>query len=386
MLPIIPPPINFNRRLALKQAISTSLRSLPHQTALESPTRSMTDAQWQDLLRVIRGERLDVLPVGLIADSPWLPGWAGVSMLDYFSDDQIWFQANRRAVNRFPRIMLLPGFWAEYGMCTEPSAFGAKCIWPENSFPNVEKIPLEAACADRLRKPNCHTDGLLPFVLRRLARCRKAIEQSGHRIRFAVARGPLNIAAHLLGHTEFLMGLKTDPQPIHKLLAVITEFLVDWIGLQAATFDSIDGMFLLDDLIGFLGVENFREFALPYLKQVFDSQSVSAKFLHNDAPGLITARYSRTMGVNMFNGSFQHGLEEVRQQAGKGVTLVGNIPPRDVLAQGSPADVRRCVIQMLHSITDNRRIIISCGGGASPSTPTENLDALCAAVVAPTGP
>ena len=29
---------------------------------------------------------LDPLPVGLIVDSPWLPGWAGVSMLDYFAD------------------------------------------------------------------------------------------------------------------------------------------------------------------------------------------------------------------------------------------------------------------------------------------------------------
>ena len=35
--------------------------------------------------------------------------------------------------------MFLPGFWSEYGMCTEPSAFGAKCVWYENAFPSVEQ-------------------------------------------------------------------------------------------------------------------------------------------------------------------------------------------------------------------------------------------------------
>ena len=52
----------------------------------------MTDAQWRELLRTIDGESLDPLPAGLIVDSPWLPGWAGVSMLDYFAHDQCWLQ------------------------------------------------------------------------------------------------------------------------------------------------------------------------------------------------------------------------------------------------------------------------------------------------------
>ena len=99
----------------------------------------MTDLQWQDLLRVIGGELLDPLPVGLIVDSPWLPGWAGVSMLDYFADEQVWLEANLRAVRRFEGISLLPGFWMEYGMCTEPSAFGAKCTWYEDTFPSAER-------------------------------------------------------------------------------------------------------------------------------------------------------------------------------------------------------------------------------------------------------
>lgn len=338
----------------------------------------MTDPQWQTLLRVLRGDMLEPLPVGLIVDSPWLPGWAGVAMLDYFADEQVWLQANLQAVQRFPRILFLPGFWAEYGMCTEPSAFGAKCIWPEAAFPTVQAVLHDYEEIGRLKKPNCRTDGLLPFVMRRLQRCQSAIEAAGHRVRFATARGPLNIASHLLGHTEFLMGLKTNPKEIHQLLTIVTDFLVDWIGWQADTFESIDGMFLLDDLIGFLRDDDFQQFALPYLTRIYESRNVAVRFLHNDASGLITARHLASMRVNMFNFSYNHSLEAMREAAGPSVVLVGNIPPRDVLAQGTPDDVRHSAAEMFGTLKDKRRIIVSGGGGVSGDTSSENLDALCA--------
>jgi uroporphyrinogen decarboxylase len=56
---------------------------------------------------------------------------------------------------------------------------------------------------------------------------------------------------------------------------------------------------------------------------------------------------------------------------------LGNIPPRDVLGQGTPEMVRQHVAAMLASIDDHRRLIISCGGGTPPGAPSENLDALC---------
>ena len=95
----------------------------------------MTDEQWEKLLAVIGGELVEPLPLGFIIDSPWLANWAGISMLDYFSSEQRWFEANLKAVRRFPEVIFLPGFWSEFGMCTEPSSFGAKCTWQENEMP-----------------------------------------------------------------------------------------------------------------------------------------------------------------------------------------------------------------------------------------------------------
>jgi uroporphyrinogen decarboxylase len=63
-------------------------------------------------------------PVALIVDSPWIPGYIGVSHLDYYLDPELWFQANLRIIREFPDIILLPSWWVEYGMAIEPSAFG----------------------------------------------------------------------------------------------------------------------------------------------------------------------------------------------------------------------------------------------------------------------
>ena len=102
----------------------------------------------------------------------------------------MWSEANLKALRQFPDVMLLPGFWAEFGMCTEPSAFGAKCTWHENELPYADKVIADIQAMDSLSKPNPGTDGLLPFVINRLKHYQGRIEQEGHSIRFAVSRGP----------------------------------------------------------------------------------------------------------------------------------------------------------------------------------------------------
>ena len=339
----------------------------------------MRDEQWQQLLNVIQGQKTAPLPVGFIIDSPWLPGWYGVTIMDYFTSDAIWLEANLRAIRDFPEVYFLPGFWSEYGMCTEPSSFGARCRWMENEFPFAEKIISDMEHAGELAKPNPRTDGLLPFVTKRLQHCLPAIQRAGHQIRFAVARGPLNIASFLCGTTEFMMGIKCNPEETHAMLGTITDFLIDWLEVQSKSFPTIDGIFLLDDMVGFLRESDFQVFALPYLKKIFQSFPFQVKFFHNDAKGTITAKYLSEIGINLFNFSFQHSLADMRVWAGNSVTLLGNIPPRDILANGTPEEVLRFAQEALSPLAERNRLILSCGGGMPPGAPTNNIVALCKA-------
>ena len=339
----------------------------------------MTDQQWNALLAVIRGERLRPVPTGFIIDSPWLPGWTGNTILDYLTSERLWFEAHCKAHETFPTSMFLPGFWSEFGMCTEPSAFGAVSMFEENAFPFAKTRLRTVEEIDLVEKPNPRTDGLLPLVIKRLQHLQPEIQRRGHQIRFAVARGPLNVASFLMGTTEFMMALKTDPERMHRLIGLITDYLVEWIAYQRECFPTIDGILVLDDFMGFVSEKDFVEFGLPGLKRVF-AADVAVKFFHNDAPCKMCAPHLASAGINLLNFGVQHTLTEMKSWTGNQITLLGNLPPRDVLAEGTTAQVREVTTKLVRELADHTRVIFSCGGGMPPGVRTENIETFIATV------
>jgi uroporphyrinogen-III decarboxylase len=340
----------------------------------------MTNEQWSQLVSVVQGNIPRNPLTGFIVDSPWIPGWAGISTLQYYSSEEIWFGANVKVVETFPDIIFLPGFWSEFGMCTETSAFGSKLVWNESSLPHAGRIYNNISDIESLKVPNPKTDGLLPFMILRLANYQKSIQDKGHEIKFAVSRGPLNIASFLLGTTELMMGFITDPEKSRQLLDVITRFIIDWVQYQKETFPSIEGILILDDIVGFVGDDECREYVIPYIKRIFDAIDTKINFFHNDAHGLVSAPYLHEMGVNLFNYSFEHTMKEIRELAGPEVALTGNLPPRDVLAGGDPDKVREETVKMVRDFGSAERVIWSCGGGVPPGVSTENMRAFKEAV------
>ena len=82
----------------------------------------------------------------------------------------------------------------------------------------------------------------------------------------------------------------------------------------------------------------------------------------------------------MFNFSHNHSLGEIQELAGREVVLVGNIPPRDVLAGGTPDDVAAAVKRAFTETDGYDNIIWSAGGGMPPGVKDENLLAFIRAV------
>jgi len=329
--------------------------------------------QWDLLIRMVHGQTPETPQSGFIIDSPWLPGWFGTPTINYYTHDAIWFEANKKAVELFPQTIFFPGFWSEYGMCTEPSAFGARLIWTRDSLPHADKVIHTIETIDQLKKPNVRSDGLLPFMIHRLLYHRKLVEDLGHHIKFAVSRGPLNIASFLMGTTELMTALITDREKVIQLLDLITDFTMDWLRYQKDMIDSIEGIMILDDLVGFVGELDFHELALPRFKELFSAFPSRINLFHNDAHGLVCAPHLKEMGCHIFNFSFEHGLAEMQAAGGDAIILMGNIPPRDVLAQGAPGDVRDCLRHARQTVGDPKRILWSVGGGMPQDVSNENL-------------
>jgi uroporphyrinogen decarboxylase len=264
-------------------------------------------------------------------------------------------------------------------MCTEPSAFGAKCIFWRNEFPFAEKVINDITDIDKILLPNPETDGMLPFMLNRLIKSRPAIEAAGHKIRFSVSRGPMNIASFLMGTTELLTAMMMDPEKVHKLMRLITDFLLEWHKLQKKAIPTIDGTMMLDDIVGFVGEEEFKEFGFPYIKEIYDLPG-SVNLFHNDADCTMSVKYYAEMGVNLYNPGTHLTLAELKEVTNNKLPILGNIPPRDVLAAGTPADVRKAVEEMMKQTDDRSGLVASCGGGMPPNVSTENIRAFEKAV------
>jgi uroporphyrinogen decarboxylase len=335
----------------------------------------MTNSQWKALKDLVEGKAPKKTLTGFIIDSPWIPGWYGVTHLEYYSSEKIWFEANKKVIESFPGTLFLPGFWSEYGMCTEPSAFGAKCIWKTDQLPHADRIMQDLSQLDSIHLPDPESDGLLPFMIQRLETMQPKIQDLGHEIRFAVARGPLNIASFLMGTTELMLAIMLQAEEMHRFMRLITDFSVKWIRHQKEKFPSIEGILLLDDIVGFIGEPEVKEFAVPYIKEIFNSFEADIRFFHNDANGLISTPFIKEMDVNLYNFSFEHSINEIRALAGNEVVLLGNLPPRDVLAAMTPAEIKAATSLMIKEVGDKSRVLWSCGGGMPPDVSTENISA-----------
>jgi uroporphyrinogen-III decarboxylase len=344
----------------------------------------MTRQQWEIIRQAARGEGPLSPTVALIVDSPWIPGQAGISTLDYLTVPDIWLEANLQVERSFPEVIFLPGFWVEMGMCAEPSAFGCRLSFFRDRTPVAHVLLSGIEEADRLPAPHVENDGLLPLILNFYRRMEPRVNEAGQVIKMVAARGPLTVASHLMGVSCFLLGLKQEPVATHRVLRKTTTLARQLLEAQAAALREVEGILVLDDLAGFLSRKDYLEFAHPYLKEIFEAFPGAVKMLHNDTDNVVSFGQVADLGVQIFNFTHLRHIDQVRALVGPAVCLMGNVPPLEVLAQGTPEQVARSAQGCLRAHGGPRGLLLSAGGGTSPGTPAANLHALCQAARAET--
>ena len=334
---------------------------------------------WEEFKRMAltgsrsRGKRV---PVALIVDSPWLPGFRGISTLDYFLLPDEWMSANLYLEERFPEVLFLPGHWVEYGMAAEPSAFGCRIKWWKNSPPAVIPSLRHLSEAAGLQVPNPEEDGLMPLILRIYQKVEKGLQNLGSPIKMVAARGPLAIGAHVRGLTEFLLDLKDSPKETKQFIEVLTQTTIRWLQAQVNHLSEVEGIMVLDDIVGFLSPADYMEFAHPYLKEIFSSFNGMVKVYHNDSRiGHLLEPLAET-GLHVLNFGYYLDMSEVWKRVGHKIRLMGNIPTLEVLTEGTPEEVKAYAIECIRKTEGGKGLILSAGGGAPPGVPPENIDAL----------
>jgi len=336
--------------------------------------------QWELFKKAAKSRRAERVPVSLIIDSPWMPGHLGIRHADYYFDPEVWFQANLRIMEEFPEIIVLPSWWPEYGMAIEPSALGCKIRFLPDQTPAQVPALHHLEDLDDLPPVDPYTDGLMPAALHRYRTQRNRILEAGYIIPVAAARGPLCTAAFTRGLSQFMLDLLDNPAGVHKLIAYTTDATINWLRAQAEVIgDSVQGIFLLDDVVGFLSRNHYLEFAHPYLKRVFDSFPEGwVKVYHNDANIEPFLQDLAGLGLDVLNWTHKLDLEKVRSTTGDKICLMGNIAPLELGVRGAPQDVKMKALNLLERAGGDG-LILSLGGGVSPGMPGANVLAMAEA-------
>ena len=334
----------------------------------------MRQDQWKTIERILAGKHAGIQPA-LIVDSPWIPPFLGISTESYIRELAVYLQANMEIVNRFPEIVFFPGFWVEMGMAAEPSGFGAEVVYYPDQPPTIRHVIEDIDDVSQLRQPNPEKDGLMPEVLAKYRKILPLVREKGMDIKIVAARGPMTLASHLMGVTNFLIGLKTEPEKTHILMKIMTKTVKDWLEAQAEALQYIDGIFVLDDIMGFLNESDYLEFAHGYFKDIF-SVPVTLKALHNDTPNSVSFKHLNDLGVNMFNFSHLVPISTLREFVGDSIVIMGNISPLDIMVNGSYEEVYQAAQNCIKENNGHPRFMLSAGGGVSMGTPETTIRAI----------
>jgi len=331
---------------------------------------------WERFKQAARLSEPDQVPVALIVDSPWLSGYVGIDTRDYFLFPEKWLEINLGLRERFPDAVWLPGFWVEYGMAAEPSAFGVKLRFHSDRPPSIEPLVTDVSFWASVKPANPQEDGLMPLVLRLYEVMDERLQAEGLGIKMVCARGPMTVASWLVGVTPLMMGLIINPDEVSRILDTMTTSIIRWLHAQLDALRQPEGIMLLDDIVGMVSKRHYKEFIHPHLRRIFDEFDGLVRVYHNDTPCPHLLESLAEANFDVFNFSHEVDIGEVKAKMGHRVALMGNVPPLDVGVRGTPADVARWARECLDKGAPGGGMILSFGGGVSPGTPPENIDAL----------
>jgi uroporphyrinogen decarboxylase len=323
------------------------------------------------LLRVIRGEEVERTPV-------WLMRQAGRILPEY--------RAVRESVSGFLELAQTPELAAEVtiqpvdllgvdaaiifsDILVVPEAMGLPYEMIEKKGPWFPQTIGSAADLKRLQIADPGTS--LNYVLEAIKLTKKGLNVRVPLIGFAGA--PWTIFAYMVeggGSKTFSKAkamLYTNPELSHQLLSKITDSTIAYLKAQISA--GADLVQVFDSWAGILSHDQFKEFAIPYLKKIGDSiqdvpKTIFAKDAHAAFSDLNTLDY-QTIGLD-----WTMNPKEVRSIVGSNKTLQGNLDPCVLYADRDT--IRKHTKEMLDRFGTERHIA-NLGHGVYPDIKPENV-------------
>ncbi len=317
------------------------------------------------LLRAARGEQTERVPV-------WMMRQAGRILAEY--------RAVREKAGSFIKLATNPELAAEVtiqpvdllgvdaaiifsDILVIPEAMGLPYEMEEKKGPVFPKVVQSMADIDSLRIAEPEAD--LAYVLDAIKIVKRELNGRVPLIGFAGA--PFTIFCYMIegrGSKTFSVAKKAlyaDPEFSHKLLQKITDSTIAYLKAQIAAGANLVQIF--DSWAGILSPAQYREYSLPYIKQICDAISEAPVTVF--AKGAFFARQEiGNLNCSVVGLDWNMDPTESRMLV-PNKTLQGNLDPCVLYA--SYDQIRKEVRTMLEAF-GTQRYIANLGHGVYPDT------------------
>lgn len=224
------------------------------------------------------------------------------------------------------------------------------------------------------------------FVLAAIRQVRaELVRLAGNETRKALlgfAGAPFTMACYLLDQQPFKHFERTpmlaaeDPDAFHRFLQVLTETTIDYLVAQHES--GADALQLFESWGGILPEEDYRRYALPYVRRIveaLEARGARIIFYVNGSSHLVSAM--RDSGAHCLSIDSRTPMDRAEDIVGPDVALQGNIDP--VHLYRPTAEISSEVESLFGKLRRRSRFILNLGHGILQTTPRESAIAFVAA-------
>ena len=252
-------------------------------------------------------------------------------------------------------------------ICCE--TLGAKVLKSDYDFPSAPE-PLVERPTDlaALRIPDPFKTGRMPVNLESI----KLLAEASGKPLFISIEGPFTLAGRIMGVPGLARAIVKSPSFIKDVLDFTTQVVAEYA--RAASAAGTDLISISEPTAVILPPEGFEGLVQENLQKVFDSLCCW-KSLHicgNASHILYLILRIRSDGLSLDQVMDLPSLAPILPD---NMVLFGNIPPKEVMVDMEPEDVRAATLDLLISTAELPYFILSTGCDLLMDTPFENMDA-----------
>lgn len=329
-------------------------------------------------LRACRGEKVDYTPVWLMRQAGrYLPEYQavrqGVDFLTLCKTPELAATVTLQPVD----ILGVDAAILFSDILVLVEAMGMRLEFSEKKGPQLSEPIRNRSLAERLAVPDPEED--LPYVLEtiRILRAKLNVPLIGF------SGAPFTLATYMIegeGSKSFVNTKRmmfSSPALFAYLMDKITDSVISY--LKAQIMAGAQAVQIFDSWAGVLSPEDYRVFAVPYVKRAvaeLKKEGVPVIYFVNGCAGIL--KDIRKSGAGVIGIDWRVDIGEAVRKLGKKFSVQGNLDPTALFLPEEK--LRERVGDILSKAEAARGHIFNLGHGILPETPVEGAKALVRAV------